>query len=147
MNRIQRVLPAVVGLALAVCGNLGSLELAFRIIGIEPDRGGTINVGLYDSEDGFPETGFEVAGLILPVDGDTAEGAFTDLPRGNYVLAVLHDEDGDNVMRSRGSFGMPDEGYGFSNTDKARLRPPKFDKAAVELSTANRSVDVLLRYP
>ena len=128
-------------------GSLAAAELAFRVVGIEAERGGTINAGLYSSEEGFPDSENAIAGLILSIDGPVVEGRFPDLPPGQYVVAILHDENGDNVMQTRGVFGLPSEGYGFSGTDKARLRPPDFSQAATMLETGRVTVEIILRYP
>ena len=123
----------------------GSLELRFRVSGIEAESGGRILAGLYASEEGFPEAGYEVDGVIVDVDGETVEGVFTELPPGRYVVAVVHDTDGDGTMTT-GFMGIPKEGYGFSGVEEAPLKPPKFNKAAVELRENSVVVDIPLRY-
>jgi uncharacterized protein (DUF2141 family) len=123
----------------------GALDLRFRVSGIEFESGGRILAGLYASEEGFPESGYEVDGIIIDVIGETVEGVFTELPPGRYVVAVVHDTDGDGTMTT-GFMGIPKEGYGFSGVDEAPLKPPKFNKAAVELRNDGVVVDVPLRY-
>ncbi|MDF1567691.1 MAG: DUF2141 domain-containing protein [Spirochaetaceae bacterium] len=139
----RHIFPAVLTFLIALPA--GSLELRFRVSGIEVESGGRILAGLYASEEGFPEAGYEVGGVIIDVSGETVEGVFTELPPGRYVVAVVHDTDGDGTMTT-GFMGIPKEGYGFSGVEEAPLKPPKFNKAAVELRDDGVVVVVPLRY-
>lgn len=124
----------------------GASDLHFIVYGVDYELGGTIGAGLYASEDGYLEPGFEIAGVITEVSGDTAVGTFEDLPPGKYVIAILHDTDGDNLMKT-GAMGMPKEGYGFSGTGRPVTMPPKYNKVGINLDgSEDHSVDIFIKY-
>lgn len=124
----------------------GASDLHFVIHGVDSSLGGVVSAGVYASEEGYLEPGYEVAGTVALVNGNTATGVFEDLPAGGYVIAVLHDLDGDSRMKLS-SLGFPKEGYGFSGTTRPVTVPPKYRKAATILDgTENRTVDVFMKY-
>lgn len=45
---------------------------------------------------------------------------FSNLKVGNYAVAVIHDENGDNNL-NRNAFSIPAEGFGFSNNPIIRI--------------------------
>ncbi|MCG8453179.1 MAG: DUF2141 domain-containing protein [Spirochaetales bacterium] len=133
-------------ITLVMSQNVSAAELKFRITGIDVNRGGTILAGLYASEDTYPKPGYEVAGLVLPVQGDQIVASFEDLPPGNYVIGLLHDEDQDLAM-DYGFLGIPLEGYGFSGTKNAPLFPPQFRQVAFDLESNDvQTTEIQLKY-
>ena len=124
----------------------GAGDLHFIVHGVDSARGGTISAGVYASEEGYLEPGFEVASAVAVRDGEEAVGVFSNLPPGRYVVAVLHDENGDMMMET-GAMGIPQEGYGFSGTTRPVTIPPKYRKAAVEVRADDSvTVDVYMKY-
>ncbi|MDH7460830.1 DUF2141 domain-containing protein [Chitinophagaceae bacterium 26-R-25] len=107
----------------------GSLKVT--LTGMRNDKG-TVLVGLYKTEDGFP---FEVVkafkGAKAEIKDGNAEVDFEDVPSGVFAIAALHDED-NNMQMARKPNGLPNEEYGFSNDAKATFGPPAFDKASFE---------------
>jgi uncharacterized protein (DUF2141 family) len=107
----------------------GSLRVTLS--GMRNDKG-TVLVGLYKTEDGFP---FDAAkafkGAKAGIKNGNAEVDFEDVPSGVFAIAALHDED-NNMQMARKPNGLPDEEYGFSNDARATFGPPKFDKACFE---------------
>lgn len=89
---------------------------------------GQVLLSLFRSADGFPtqpEKAFRwktakvtSSSLIISLDG---------LPPGPYAIAVVHDENSNNVMDTDW-FGLPDEEYGISN-NVTGVTPPSFDEA------------------
>lgn len=121
-------------------------DLRIQVSGIEADLGGMILAGVYASEVGYLEPGYQIANIAIPVDGETVSGIFTDLPSGRYVVAILHDLDGDKEM-DKGFLGIPKEGYGFNAAEKGRMRPPKFQEAAVFLDENDvKTADIFMNY-
>lgn len=68
-----------------------------------------------------------------------------DVPPGRYAVQIYHDENGDGKL-ARGMFGMPKEGYGFSNDIQPKFGPPRFSGAAVELNDRPRKLAITMRY-
>lgn len=71
---------------------------------------------------------------------------FENLPYGNYAVAIYHDRNS-NERLNRGLFGMPEEGYGFSNDAPASFGPADFDDAVFDLETADTMIQIKMRYP
>lgn len=71
---------------------------------------------------------------------------FKDLPYGNYAVAIYHDRNS-NERLNRGLFGMPEEGYGFSNDAPASFGPADFDDAVFDLETVDTTIQIKMRYP
>ncbi len=90
---------------------------------------GQVLLSLFKSEEGFPthpEKAFKwskakvtSSSLIISLDG---------LPPGNYAIAVVHDENSNDVM-DRNWIGLPAEPYGISNNATGTFGPPKYDDA------------------
>ena len=55
------------------------------------------------------------------------------VPDGVYAILVLHDLDGDGVLK-RTAFGLPAEPVGFGNNAPIKWGPPSFDDSAVTVS-------------
>ena len=64
---------------------------------------------------------------------------------GNYAVALIHDANADGILNSN-SFGMPTEGFGFSNNPLILTGPPKFNNAAVAVAGANTDIQIKLQY-
>ena len=91
---------------------------------------GHIGCALFRSATGFP---FEDAKAMRLQDVTIAHGrgecVFTGLPNGNYAIAVMHDEN-NNAKLDTNFFGIPQEGFGFSNGAKAHtFSPASFEEA------------------
>lgn len=93
------------------------------------EQSGQVLLSLFNSDEGFPtrpEKAFKwsrakvtSSSLIISLDG---------LPPGNYAIAVVHDENSNEVM-DRNWIGMPAEPYGISNNATGTFGPPKYDDA------------------
>ncbi len=65
---------------------------------------------------------------------------------GVYGLAVYHDEDA-NRKFNRTMFGLPAEGYGFSNNPSTFLGLPAFDSVRLPVPRSGTETGVRLKYP
>lgn len=65
---------------------------------------------------------------------------------GTYAVAVYHDAR--RAMRfTRGPFGMPTQGYGFSRNPHLFLGPPSLGATTFPATTSDTTVFINLRYP
>ncbi|MDR0612870.1 MAG: DUF2141 domain-containing protein, partial [Dysgonamonadaceae bacterium] len=64
---------------------------------------------------------------------DTSLEFSVELPEGEYAISVYHDEN-DNNKLDTGVFGIPTEGYGFSNNVKGFMGPPSFKESKFSLT-------------
>jgi uncharacterized protein (DUF2141 family) len=79
----------------------------------------------------------------INISNNTAALFFAALPTGNYAIAILHDENDDQKMNTN-FFGLPKEGYGFSNNVMGTFGPPGYSKARFSY-TANISATISIK--
>jgi uncharacterized protein (DUF2141 family) len=148
------------GTALALvlfCFAAEASELRVAIDGVASSSG-TLMVGLYDSEEHFRSAianasnlgslndRSRLVGIAMRAVAGTQSVVFTDLKPGTYGVIVFHDEN-DNGKLDENLWGVPTEGYGFSNNAEGFLAAPSFKDAAVMLDCADRAIAITLKYP
>ncbi len=69
---------------------------------------------------------------------------FDGLPKGNYAVAVIHDENGNSRLDTFA--GIPREGFGFSRNPAVRFGPPRFEAARFTLDGGAETQQVRMRY-
>ena len=77
--------------------------------------------------------------------GPSAEACFKVDAPGTYAVAVYHDEN-DNHHFDKNFFGLPAEGYGFSNDAPAPFGPPSFESARLVVRPGDNRIAIHLRY-
>jgi uncharacterized protein (DUF2141 family) len=113
--------------------------LTVRVSGIR-NANGKIRLALYrDSQ--------FVEGRQLEIDATTlsAKTVFTNLPRGVYAVNLYHDENMNGKMDTN-LFGMPVEGYGFSNNPAKRMGKPGFDETNFLLNQPEAAIEINMIY-
>lgn len=132
-------------------------DLKVTIDGVRSDSG-ALMIGLYDSPAGFDRAIKHSTAAGLLNDESRRVGAslramsgsqsiiFTELPPGRYAVIAFHDEN-DNGRLDENPWGVPSEGYGFSNNAQGFLGAPSFDAACVSLDGADASIAITLIYP
>jgi len=102
------------------------LNLEIEISGIINDKG-KIMLQLYDGK----ET------TVNQAMGDIKDNkcmlSFKNLKAGKYAIRYFHDENGNGELDTN-AFGIPKEGYGFSNNAKGSFGPPAFEKWIFDLN-------------
>ena len=119
-----------------------TVNLTVTITNIE-SISGTINIGLYNNADVFPEKEKEYKLVILDVEPSEVTYIFKDLPQGEYAIALYHDENRDDEC-NRNFFGIPKEGYGFSNNVKPVLSAPSFEDTKFKLEESKSIIISLI---
>ena len=102
-------------------------SLTVHIQGIEQDKG-KVFVALFNSQETWLKQSFK--SLEQDVTGATCTVTFSDLPKGEYAIAIFHDEN-DNGTMDFGKMGIPIEKFGFSNDAKCVMGPPAFEDAKI----------------
>lgn len=69
---------------------------------------------------------------------------FENLPSGQYAVAILHDENGNDRLDRFA--GIPREGIGFSRNPRFSFGPPAFSAASFALGTAAERQTIRMRY-
>ena len=121
-------------------------RLVFVVHGLRSDAG-LVSGGLYASGERWPTQAGSIATCHTRIVGRVARCAFRAPPPGRYAFACFHDEDAD-ARFDRDLFGVPDEGYGFSNDARPSFAAPPFERAAFVLGPLSADLErrVLARY-
>jgi uncharacterized protein (DUF2141 family) len=106
------------------------------------NRQGQFCVSVFADEKGFPADGLKsvyskchlASELIEPVEIE-----IQGLQPGNYALAMFHDENSDKQLNT-GTFGIPLEGFGFSNNPKILFSAPKFAECSFAVIESRQTV-------
>lgn len=88
---------------------------------------GSIFVALFNSESTFL-TSKRFKSEKVKVDSHSVTVVFDSIPNGTYAISTFHDENSNGKMDT-GMFGIPKEGYGFSNNARGMFGPAKFKDA------------------
>jgi len=152
---MRAFLTTTLALALFSLG-AGANELRVSILGVASSSG-TLMIGLYDSEDHFRSAISNAAnigllndrsrlvGIAMRAVAGTQSSVFTNLEPGRYAVIVFHDEN-DNGKLDENAWGVPTEGYGFSNNAEGFLSAPSFKDAGVLLDSPDRAIAITLKY-
>jgi uncharacterized protein (DUF2141 family) len=119
--------------------------LRVRVTGLRNDTG-KISASLFGTRDGFPE---DVTKAFRTTTGTIQNResmlVFENVPRGEYAIALLHDEN-ENEKMDKNLVGIPKEGYGISNNVKAVLKAPSFEEARFVMDNEALTLEIQVRY-
>jgi len=118
--------------------------LTLQVTDVKNDQG-LVRVLLFKGEAGFPDDeakAFKSASVKIK-DGKAVVD-FGPVPEGTYALSVFHDSQNTGKLRTN-AFGIPRDGYGFSNNAMGTFGPPSFEKAAFKVTAGKNNVSIKLR--
>lgn len=138
----------ITGLVLALTGALAAAPeagaLSIEMSGFRSARGQVL-VAVYRGAEGFPgEPGKAWRAAVAKVSGGRARVEVA-LPPGEYALAIVHDENGNNAMDTNW-LGIPQEGFGASNNATRRLGPPRYRDARFTVGAAGAVQKITVVY-
>jgi len=119
----------------------GPGTLIVKITGLHSGKG-QVRIAVFNSSETW--LGDHPAyNATIDVGGQSLAWRLTDIPYGDYGIAVFHDENQNGKM-DKNFLGMPLEPYGFSNNQRVNFGPPKWERAkfAVKNSAAEVSIEV-----
>jgi uncharacterized protein (DUF2141 family) len=109
------------------------------------NNNGTAGGVVFSSPDGWPsERSKAVVQGGFPIANQQAAETFQVAP-GQYGVVVIHDENS-NMKLDRNFFGIPKEGFGFSNNPRVFLSAPSFQAAAVPVTCPATQIEIRLIY-
>ncbi len=109
------------------------------------DNNGTAGGVVFASPAGWPEDRSKaVVQGGFPITGNQALETFQVTP-GRYAAVVIHDENS-NMKLDRNFFGIPKEGFGFSNNPRVYLSAPSFQAAEVPVACPATRLEITLIY-
>ena len=126
----------------AVMDGAASDTLAVNVSELHSELG-SVRCFLYDDEDDFPKSEKHIIGraVAMPRDGK-ATCMFVGMhPNRDYATFMMHDEDNNGTLK-QGHFGIPIEGYGFSNNVHPHLSAPSFDDCAFKFPSGSRQISI-----
>lgn len=140
---IRRALLAI-GAATMLTGATGTGELEIDIPRLRNERG-MLHLCLTQNPKAFLDCRADPAArkLSLPASGER-KLHFGGLAPGAYVVAVIHDENGNGKLDT--FLAIPREGFGFSRNPKIRMGPPRFDEVRFEVGSGTNSQRVEMKY-
>jgi uncharacterized protein (DUF2141 family) len=93
---------------------------------------GDILIALYREEETFLKFEHVFRTKGAPASEGMTRVVISDLPLGQYALAIFHDENGNEKLDTN-FIGIPKEPLGFSNAKLKTFGPPGFKECLVEL--------------
>jgi uncharacterized protein (DUF2141 family) len=139
------VMTVALGELSATAGYTGSLEVKFDSF---KNTSGQVCLTLFGGPKGFPAGGkgsnLKSSRCVAVAKGGS-DVTFTNLPYGNYAIAAIHDINNDGQL-NKNAFGLPSEGFGFSNNPPLRYGPASFADSQFFLSGTKTVVQIQMRY-
>jgi uncharacterized protein (DUF2141 family) len=120
-------------------------NLTINVAGVK-NQSGKICASLFSGSQGFPSDSQKaVKSECIKITENPQKLTFKNLKPGNYAVALIHDANEDGMINTN-SFGIPIEGFGFSNNPTILTGPPKFNQAAVFVAGSNTDLQIKMQY-
>lgn len=114
-------------LGLLATNALLAADVEVTVLGIDEVKGQVL-IGFFDKEEDFQENPIPQSPLVKVMEAGPLVAVAKDLPPGIYSIAVIWDQNMNNVLDKKGFFAKPVEPYGFSNNPGTALGPPKYEE-------------------
>ena len=99
------------------------------------NQNGKIAIGLYNKDDDtFASMSKYYKAINLEINDKNVIYTFKNIPNGTYAISVIHDEN-ENQKLDKNFFGIPKEGYGFSNNIRPSFRSANFEESKFKLNS------------
>ncbi len=104
----------------------------------------TLRIAFYKKENKFPDEGkFAFAKEYKPTKTGDITVNFTDIPAGEYALAIYQDSNGNKKLDTN-IVGYPKEPFGFSQNIKPRFSAPAFEECKIAFNANNTTFSIKL---
>jgi uncharacterized protein (DUF2141 family) len=104
----------------------------------------TLRIAFYKKENKFPDEGkFAFAKEYKPTKTGDITVNFTDIPAGEYALAIYQDSNGNKKLDTN-IVGYPKEPFGFSQNIKPRFSAPAYEECKIAFSANNTTFSIKL---
>ena len=105
---------------------------------------GLIRICLTAAPDNFPSCVNDHEAVTRSIPAGTHELRIAGLPRGDYAIAVIHDENSNKKLDT--FMGIPREGFGFSRNPPIGFGAPRFTAARFSLQGDTETQQVQMHY-
>jgi uncharacterized protein (DUF2141 family) len=124
----------------------GQMSLTIEIDEFRNPKEGNILIAIFTDQLNF-KNDISLKNWTVPKE-KLIKGVFKEtvkLPLGEYGIAILDDEDINGKM-SYSFFGIPKEGYGFSDFNHTGFKKPMFSDFKFSVSDSTHLIRIKLRY-
>ncbi len=124
----------VMGALLVTAHSLPSYanSISLTIQSVKHDKG-TLYIQLFNGAENYKQGKAIDMAQVAAKSGDISV-MFDNVKAGNYAIRYFHDEN-DNGSLDTNLFGIPTEGFGFSNNAKANFGPPSYLQMAFDVAS------------
>ncbi len=119
----------------------GDLKLSMHGSGI---NGKNLYVAVHSSAQDFPAKDDKAIKSVVVAQTDSTELVITNIPTGEYAIAVFADMNGNGVLDSN-FIGIPKEPVGISRDAKRKFGSPKFADAAFKIGDSVTALSIELK--
>ena len=130
-------LSALITSLLMSYAHVHAATVLFEIEGIKSDSG-KLYVSLFKGQENYKAKKPEKSLAIDALAGNK-EAIFENITTGEYVIQYFHDENNNKKLETN-LFGMPTEGFGFSNDAKPNYGPAKYEDMKFVVSGESETV-------
>lgn len=131
-----------VALLLAAATAWAQAQLEVVVKNVKDDKG-NIRVGIFRDDKTFLKDAW--LGKVVKAATGEVKVVFDSVPAGTYAVSIIHDANENGELDSN-AFGIPKEGFGFSNDAMGLFGPPGFQKASVSIGVGSQAITISLRY-
>ena len=93
---------------------------------------GKLYVQLFKGEENY-NAGKAYNAVIVKAKEGSIKVTFNDVEAGDYAIRYFHDENNNGDIDTN-LFGLPTEGYGFSNNAKVNFGPPSYQQMSFQVA-------------
>ncbi len=130
--------------ALLACGDT-AYSVIVHVQGVKNEKG-SVTIALYDDNPKrFLKKKEKLGQVRVLARRDVTTACFAVAHPGDYAVAIYHDEDGNGKL-TRSWFGVPTEGFGFSNNPAVFLAPPDHSETAFFIELAETVLNITIQY-
>jgi uncharacterized protein (DUF2141 family) len=133
----------IIFLFAALYGKAQTGALTVNITNINEFKG-QIRIGLFNNDASFPVKDKEYKKFHFTVTSLNMKYLIPNLSNGSYAIALYHDANNDDVCNLN-FFGMPTEGYGFSNNPTVLVSAPSFSECKFKVA-GNTAITIKMKY-
>lgn len=134
----------LMALVTLIAAPAAAAELRIDVAGLR-SADGTVHLAVYDRPEEFPSGDKRLFETIVEAAAEKVRIVLPDLKPGTYAVAAFHDENANNEF-DKGLFGIPLEGYAFSNDAPVFLSAPAFAAAAVAVNGDGAHITITMNY-
>jgi uncharacterized protein (DUF2141 family) len=103
-----------------------------------------LRIAFYNKENKFPDEGkFAFAKEFKPTKTGDITLTFTDIPAGEYALAIYQDSNGNKKLDTN-LVGYPKEPFAFSQNIKPRFSAPAYEECKIAFNANNTTFSIKL---